>query len=148
MATGDTPSPPEAVDDLDTAVRSLVAQPYLPKRQLEFSTNIESGERVTTTRTIPDDGYITGVFLSVPDGVNNNIGIGIDSETQRDRIFPANPEDDFFAFNNVTRQFDTTARVAENDDLTAVFDSVSDYGHFINLVVTVVNTEPLTGGER
>jgi|APHM01.1.fsa_nt_gi hypothetical protein len=133
-----------SVADLDDAAQALVVRDFLPTRQLDFSTNIEAGEIVEQERRMPFAGYVSGMYIRVPDGVDARVGLSLRSETTEDRMFPANDEDTFVGFNAIDRFFPLVFQQAENDKLTFVFDSRSDAPHFINVLIEVVDTEQVS----
>lgn len=134
----------ESVADLDDAAQALLAREFLPTRQLELSANIPAGEQVSESVRMPFNGYVLGVYLRVPDGVDARVGLSLRSDTQSDRVFPAGRGKEEVAFNNIDRFFSVVFEQAAGDDLTFSYDSRSSTPHFINVLVEVVDTDAIS----
>lgn len=129
--------------DLDDATQALAIRDFLPTRQLDFSTNIPANDVQDVDRRMPFDGYVRGIYLRVPDGVDSRVGVALRSDTTGDRMFPSNDEDEIVGFNDVDRFFPVVFEQAENDKLTFQFDSRSDTPHFLNVLVEVIDTRQI-----
>jgi len=132
-----------SVGEVDNVTEAMLLQDFLPKATLELSSNVPAGEKVEKEVDMPFPGVVTEVYLRFPDGVDSQVGINIRSETAADRVFPSNPEADFVAFNNVSRDFNVGFQEAAGGEITATFDSISGTPHFINVILTAVDTRPL-----
>jgi hypothetical protein len=135
----------ESVGDLDDATQALVVREFLPTRQLELSANISSGAKEEVEVSMPFDGYVLGVYLRVPDGVDGRVGLSLRSETQADRVFPSGRGKEEVAFNGIDRFFPVVFEQAAGGDLTFTYDSRSSTAHFINALVEVVDTTSISG---
>lgn len=122
----------------------LVIEEGVPREsyQLEMSSLVEEGDKTSTTRTVPFDGWVDGFIVGFPDGADQAVGLRLEDDDTGEQYFPRNPEDRYFAANAYSDNLDLSFEVEEGQKLTAELrnnDSMNE--HFVNAMVTVKRKE-------
>lgn len=98
-----------------------ITRPERNDRPLVAAESIEPEDTVTTELTVPNDGYVSDVYLSFPTGANQSVGIGVVG-TDGEALVPFGPSEvDYIALDGETVDFELDYNVQDDETITVRF---------------------------